>query len=351
MSDYCTFFDRGYLAQGLALWESLRRHEPEARLWALALDEQTADILQALDYPRLVVVPLARLLETDPQLASTRAERTAAEFAFTVKPCFCRHVLRELPAGALLVYLDADIFFFGDPAALRDELGEGSVLLVPHRYPSWHDDQARYGRYNAGVVAFRHDGIGQACLNQWRLQCLECCSLVPDGEHYGDQKYLDPWPGRLGAAVVVSRNPGVNLAPWNWASHDCVPSDQSVRVDGSPLIAFHFAQFRRVSGRWFDSGQLEYGIMPRRLRSWLYGKYWSALQRAEAEIRRVRPAFALPTRGWRDSLGPWHLALLRLFWGQFWRQSGSRWTAGRLGLGRYSGRVMGLYRRLQLHRS
>jgi hypothetical protein len=345
MNGYCTFFDRGYLPQGLALWHSIRRHEPEATGWMLALDEETADGLRGVAAPGIRVVALAQLLAADPQLAAVQMGRSRAEFAFTLKPCLCRYLLRENPGIAVLTYLDSDLYFFSDPAAIHRELGERSVLLVPHRYPSWHDDRAHYGTFNAGVLAFRADAPGRACVDRWREQCLASCALVPGGVSYGDQKYLDEWPDRLGAAACVSRNPGLNLAPWNWARHDCVPGSSGVTVDGEPLVAFHFAQFRRVSARWFDSGQLEYGVMPLRLRSRLYGEYWSALAAAVAAIRAVLPEYVLPRRGWKASLGPWHLALLRLFWGQFWFHGGSWWIAGRLGLGRFSGHFMGAYRR------
>jgi len=347
MSSYCTFFDRGYLPQGLALWQSLRRHEPAAECWVLALDDETAAVLPGVATPGLKVVTLAELLAADPPLAAVQAGRSRAEFAFTLKPCFCRYLLRDASGIDGLTYLDADLYFFRDPAAVRRELGEGSVFLVPHRYPAWHDDSARYGRFNAGVLAFRADAPGRACLDRWREQCLASCALVADGATYGDQKYLDEWPERHGSAVRVSGNPGLNLAPWNWARHACVVGPSGVTVDGEPLVAFHFAQFRRVSARWFDSGQLEYGIMPRRLRSRIYGEYWDALQAAETVIRRVRPGYRFPVRGWAASLGPWHIALLRVCWGQFWLRLGSWWLAGRLGLGPWSGRMMGFYRRRQ----
>jgi len=345
MSNYCTFFDRGYLPQGVALWHSLRRHEPEALLWVLALDDETLAVLRAVDAPGLHLVSLAELLAADQSLVAVQASRSRPEFAFTLKPCLCRYLLRDGRASGVLTYLDSDLYFFGPPASIQRELGEGSVFLVPHRYPPWHDDGARYGCFNAGVLAFRDDVQGRACLDRWREQCLESCALVAGGASYGDQKYLDEWPERYGADVRVSRNPGLNLAPWNWARHTCVVGVLGVQVDGSPLIAFHFAQFRRVSARWFDSGQLEYGIMPLRLRSQIYGEYWNALVAAETAIRGVRPEYSLPFRGWSASLGPWHLALLRLFWGQFWLRLGPWWLAGRFGLGQLSGRVMSIYRR------
>jgi hypothetical protein len=347
MSNYCTFFDRGYLPQGLALWHSLQRHEASAVLWVLALDDETAGVLRAIASPGTRVVLLAELLAADPALAAVQAGRTRQEFVFTLKPCLCRYLLCAGQGIDVLTYLDSDLYFFGHPGLIQRELEEGSVLLVPHRYPPWHDDSATYGYFNAGVLAFRDDGPGRACLDRWREECLESCALVAGGLCYGDQKYLDAWPARYGAPVRVSQNPGLNLAPWNWVRHACVVSSPGVQVDGAPLIAFHFAQFRRVNARWFDSGQLEYGIMPLRLRSQLYETYWAALVASEAEIRRVRPEFTLSGRGWKASLGAWHLALLRLFWGQFWWRLGPWWLAGRFGLGQMSGRMMAIYRRVR----
>lgn len=346
MTHYSTYFDRGYLAPGLALWGSLARHDAAAVLWVLALDDDTAAVLHDLMQPRLRVLKLAELLAADPELAAAQAGRPPNEFIFALTPCLTRHLLRAHPEIGLLTYLDADLFFFADPAPTHRELGDGSVLVVAHRYPAWHDDAARYGRFNVGVLLFRDDANGRACLDWWRARCLESCSLAADGVHYGDQKYLDEWPRRF-AGVVESQHPGVNVAPWNWARHHFALPADGVLVDSEPLIVFHFAQFRRVSEHWFDSGQLEYGIMPFRLRSRLYGEYWSALVEAEAIVRAICPDGGIARRGWRASLGPWHLALLRLFWGQFWLKGGDHWIAGRLGLGRFSGRVLAVYRRWQ----
>lgn len=346
MNHYCTYFDRGYLAQGLALWRSLAQHDPAAKLWVLALDAATAGVLRARGGDRLEVIALEELLRSDPELAAVRSSRTRLEFIFALTPCLLRHLFQAQSTLRRLIYLDADLFFFGSPGPIWNELGEQSVLIVPHRYPPWHDDSALYGRFNVGVVGFARNESAQACLAWWREQCLASTALAADGSRYGDQKYLDEWPRRF-AGVVEMQHRGVNVAPWNWAGHrfDCEPA--GVRVDGEPLVVFHFAQFRPVSAAWYDSGQLEYGIMPLGLRSRIYGPYADALAAAEAEIRPVLPDFSIPRRGWRTSLGAWHLAFLRLAWGQFWVRVGSRWIAGRLGLGRFSGRAMGAYRRWQ----
>ncbi|MDB6126160.1 MAG: hypothetical protein JWM35_56, partial [Verrucomicrobia bacterium] len=265
-------------------------------------------------------------------------------------PCLTRHLLAGMKPGATLCYLDADLLFFESPAPIWRALDSGSILVVQHRYPKWHDDSGLYGRFNVGVLGFRNDANGRACLEWWRVRCLESCALTSDATHYGDQKYLDEWPGRF-EGVVDLKHPGVNLAPWNWAAQRITERDNAILVDGEPLVVFHFAQFRRISDRWFDSGQLEYGIMPRRIRSRIYGDYWDALIEAEAVIRRQRPGFSIPRRGWGATLGAWHLALLRLFWGQFWFRTNRSWWSARLGLGRWSGHAMGHYRRIKRQRS
>lgn len=343
MNDYCTYFDRGYLAQGLALWRSLERHDPAARLTVLALDGETAVVLRALGGPRLAVIERGALLSADPELAGVERGRSRAEFIFALTPCLVLHLLATRPDLERVVYLDADLYFFGAARPIWDELGDRSVLVVPHRYPAWHDDSDWYGRYNVGVVGFRNDESGRACVAWWRERCLESTALAGDGARFGDQKYLDEWPGRF-AGVVESGHPGINVAPWNWSRHRFLLRDGAVEVEGLPLVVFHFAQFRRISERWFDSGQLEYGIMPRILRSRLYGEYWLALVRAEREIQSVSPGFAFARRGWSVALGRGPLAAWRILWGQFWWRAGGQWISGRLGLGRFSGHVMGRYR-------
>jgi len=48
---YCTYFDENYLSRGVAMYHSLRRHVPDARLWVLCLSDACHNALLKLDLP------------------------------------------------------------------------------------------------------------------------------------------------------------------------------------------------------------------------------------------------------------------------------------------------------------
>jgi hypothetical protein len=51
-------------------------------------------------------------------------------------------------------------------------------------------------------------------LEYWRNRCLECCSNLGDGIHWGDQKYLEELVDKF-SCVHVCQNNGAGVAPWN----------------------------------------------------------------------------------------------------------------------------------------
>ncbi len=347
MTHFCTYFDRGFLAQGVALADSLRQHAAESVLWVLCLDDATEAVLARLAHPAIRTVSLRTLESADPELAQSRPGRTAVEYIFTLSPCWPRYLLRQHPDVPAVTYLDADTYWFASPATFLAALEEASVLLTEHRHPPYLAHHARYGRFNVGILSFRNDEIGRACLDDWRERCIAWChDRVEDGR-YADQRYLDAWPARWGERVRVIGRPGINLAPWNWRAHVCsVPADGSVWVDHAPLELFHFARFRPLVGDWwFQSGQLEYGVMPWRLRQRIYGAYWRALREARRRIRRADPSFAFETPHHRRWHQWWRALVPRAVFGSDWLRLGPWFISGRVGLGRHSGQVLAGLRR------
>jgi hypothetical protein len=52
----------------------------------------------------------------------------------TAKASACLRLLISDPALEAVTYIDADIAFFSDPQPVFDEMGEDSVMIVPHRF-------------------------------------------------------------------------------------------------------------------------------------------------------------------------------------------------------------------------
>jgi hypothetical protein len=348
MNHCCTYFDRGFLLQGLALWRSLAAHDAAAVLWVLALDEFTAETLRETGEARLRVVTLAEVEAGDAELAVAKANCSPVEYMFTLSPVWPRWLLARHAEIGRLTCLDADLFFFGSPEgifAAMDAAG-ASVAITAHRFPPALRALEKWGRYNVGVQVFRNDGPGRAVLDDWRARCLEWCRDEIEGERFADQKYLDAWPARFGATVLVLPQPGVNLAPWNWLNHRCDVSGGEVRVEGEPLVVFHFAKFRAVSERVWDSGQEEFGVMPRGLRRALYMTYWRAMEAERARLAAMGRAADYRRMQRRPLRAGWKRALLRVIFGTRWVRVGGEWIAlGGGPLGRFSGRVLAWTRR------
>ncbi|MFL5915679.1 MAG: methyltransferase domain-containing protein [Gaiellaceae bacterium] len=247
-NEFCTLFDVNYLPRGLVLYRSLERHCPDFRLRVFCMDTETKEILDRLALPRLTSVGLDELEAHDRELASVKPTRTQVEYCWTATPAVCAYALETEPDLDAITYLDADLMFFRDPRPIWRELGDDSVLIVPHRYaPQWQAHEETSGTYNVEFMTFRRDQRGLEALNWWRDRCLEWCYFRFEDGKMGDQKYLDDWPERF-AGVHVLEHPGGGLAPWNVERYELARQNGSVLVDDHELVFYHYHSLRLYRG-------------------------------------------------------------------------------------------------------
>lgn len=243
---YCSYFDRNYLARALVLLESLDRHETQDFCFiVVCLDEFTRLALRKLNHPRVLLLSRHDLERGDDALVGPRAERTLAEYFWTLSPTAILHALQHVPEGEPLIYLDADLCFYADPGEMLAEMDGHAVLIHEHRYaPGFEHLQAHSGRFNVGLMGFRNDSRGRAVLQWWRERCNEWCFARSEDGKFGDQMYLNDWPTRFDGVRVIE-HPGAGVAPWNQTGlqfsvgHDAQGAPQ-LRVNGRPLVFFHF---------------------------------------------------------------------------------------------------------------
>jgi hypothetical protein len=253
MYSFCTYFDHWYLLRGLILYDSLRDHCASFQLFVLCLSDTCYQFLKKVNLPGIYPIPLQKLEEMDPELLTAKKNRLRIEYYFTLSPCLPLYLINQFPDIELLTYLDTDLCFFANPLPIFTEIGGHSVAIVDHKFPLRLNYREAFGIYNVSWVTFRADEHGLTCLTWWRERCLEWCYNRLEGGKFADQKYLDDWPSRFKNVLVIKQR-GVNLAPWNIEKYYITSSGSRVLIDNDDLIFFHFHGFKHLVGRLYDSG-------------------------------------------------------------------------------------------------
>jgi hypothetical protein len=244
-TSFCTLFDSRYLSRGLALYQSLAAHCPDFHLYVLAMDIEAELTLQDANLSNLTVIGLKDFENTD--LLGIKDGRTRQEYCWTCTPAIIRYCLNTFFLSQC-TYLDADIFFFDDPRLLLDELGDKSVYITPHNYHPDFDQSQTSGIYCVQFVTFKNQPEAVEVLETWYKNCISWCyARVEDGK-FGDQKYLDSWPGTY-PCVKVCENHGAGVAAWNIANYDLIGNISGLDIkninggDIYPVIFYHFHDF------------------------------------------------------------------------------------------------------------
>ena len=256
---YCTYFDHRYLARGLVMFQSLKRHCPTARLWVLCLSPECHQALTRLNWDGLIPIRLEDFERDDEPLRVAKQNRSLVEYYFTCSPCLPLYVLKLDPQIDLITYLDSDLYFYHDLQPLYDEMNGRSVGIIAHRFPERNRWMEVNGIFNVGCQMFRRDAEGLKCLNWWRDRCLEWCHDYIDGDRFADQKYLDRFP-QLFPSLKIIAHKGANVAAWNLGNYKLQYRDGGLWVDDQPLLFFHFQGLRKISPGVVDPCVQWYGL-------------------------------------------------------------------------------------------
>jgi hypothetical protein len=287
---FCTLFNWRYLPQGIALYWSLERAtKGDFTLHVLCIDDYTLAALRSLRLPKVRIIPISEI--EDDMLRALREMRSIGEFCWTCTTPLLIYVLAQQPPDAVVAYVDADLWFDADPRAVLDEMGKGSIFIHEHDFAPERDQMAASaGRFNVGLVAFRNDAEGRACLERWKIQCMDECVMDPAAGKCGDQNYLDEWPERY-RGLVISRNPGVGLAPWNVEKHQVKTKHGHILVDDRPMVFYHFHSLTMLRPRLrvFRPVVMAYGYnFDQDLIDMIYVPYVRELWRASRILKRAR---------------------------------------------------------------
>ena len=290
MYNFCTLFDSNYLSRGLAMYQSLSKHCKDFHLYVFAFDSKAFEVLQKLNLLNTTIIPLKQF--EDEKLLKAKKERSRVEYLWTCSSSIILYVLKNYKVNSC-TYLDADIYFFGSPEVLVDELGRNSVIITKHRFSHRYERNDRFGIYCVQFVFFRNNKQGIKVLKWWRNACIDWCYIKKKSGKFGDQKYLDDWPERF-RGVHVLQHLGGGLAPWNVQQYDfCIRDTQLFGREKKTkkefkVIFYHFHGFKFLNDNKLDLGECE---ISKDVINVFYKPYLEHLEKIKRDVLLVDGSF------------------------------------------------------------
>ncbi len=234
-----------YLPKARALAESLRRHQPDARL-TLCLNDIPPAWLDLSAEPFDQIWQPADL-GFDPAWIF---QHNVMELSTAVKGRALQRLMAEDEA-ALFLYLDPDVYLFDRLDSVSKMMEGASIGLVPHILaPEQTDTGVRlteisvttHGIYNLGHLVVRPDATGHAFADWWTARLDRYCFDDPKNGLFTDQRWCDLVP-TIFDNVRILRDPGLNVASWNIATREIrrSPCAQRFTAGGAPLLTYHFS--------------------------------------------------------------------------------------------------------------
>jgi hypothetical protein len=249
------------------------------------MDQKCYQILADYNLQHIELISLDRFEQEDGALQQAKQNRSVIEYYFTCTPSLPLYIFKHYPRVNVITYLDADLYFFADPAAIFEEIGDKSVAIIAHRFLPHQQYREMHGKYNVGCLFFRRDENGISCLRWYREKCNEWCYDKVENNRYADQKYLDYFPSSF-QNVVELRHKGANLAPWNIDNYQLAMRKGKIYVDEQPLIFFHFHDLRKLFGFIYDSAFFVYKAeFTKFIRQNIYLPYLNELSQIETDVQ------------------------------------------------------------------
>ena len=149
---YTTYFDRGYLPRGLTLIGSIRKHGDYSDIWVLCLDEDCFNALLELNLDNVYPISIESFEKNNAEFENIKSTRSRIEYIFSIGPSFIKSVMEKTSHdNDLVIYLDADLYFFADPQLVCRAMKNASIGIIEHKYPKRIKRKlAKYGNYNVG---------------------------------------------------------------------------------------------------------------------------------------------------------------------------------------------------------
>lgn len=260
-----TIVAKNYIGLGQILGKSIHKYNQDIDFFIVVADD-IADVKKQI--PSNVVTAKDNLGIPTSKWLNMTFKYDLTEFCTSIKPFSFRYFFDK--GYESVIYFDPDIYIFSSLDTIYQELGNRSVLVVPHiadihvdyngELPEWA--VMSNGIYNLGFCAMNNTISSKKLIDWWCKRLEDCCFADRAKGFFTDQKWMDWLPGLLGDQAKVSLNLGLNMAPWNFFERKIVKKNNEFYVghrleeneDFDKLVFIHFAGYDYTA---FKNGEIK----------------------------------------------------------------------------------------------
>lgn len=241
----CTIISKNYLPYARVVAESFLQHN-KGEVYVLLVDKVDGYFNPSEE--KFTLIELNELKDNIPDFGKFCFKYNILELNTAVKPYFLDFLFKKfLPKK--LAYFDPDILITAGLEQISSILDKYSFVLTPHLTAPIEDgfkpgelDILHAGAYNLGFIAFSHNEKVDSFLSWWQRRLQNQCVVSFQKALFVDQKWVELLPGFFDD-VFILREPGYNVAYWNYHCRDVRKDGDKVLVNGKPSYFFHFSGF------------------------------------------------------------------------------------------------------------
>jgi hypothetical protein len=230
------------MAHAKTLADSVKKNHPECDFFILLSDELDGNNLdctyQIIESKNIGIADFEKMA----------FQYDVIEFSTSIKPFFIKKLFNQ--GYAKVLYIDPDMVIYSSLDFIFDHLSTYDVVLTPHLLKPYvkytgatsEEELLFVGIYNLGFFAIKNSVTGNLITDWWIEKLSNQCYADKEDALHVDQKWMDFLPSLYTNEVLILRNPGVNLAFWNFHERKLSKINGNYFVDETfPLVILHFS--------------------------------------------------------------------------------------------------------------
>lgn len=269
----------------ITMYSSLDKHCKDYKLFILCMNDSVYGILSNINLQNVIPIQLKEVEKNNYDLLIAKGNRIFHEYCWTLKPIFLNYVMNKYDNAEYYAHVDADLFLFSNIDYIFNENKKASIFLSHHRNSKEFENYYNLsGLYNTGFVGFKNNNEARAAVRLWGDRCIKKCTVEYDtiNKTFGDQRYVEEWPNIFKNIHVIKAS-GANVAFWNVKDYVISKFSNTIYVNGSPLIFYHFSGVTILGEKEFDLCPF-YHIDDEKLLNYVFNPYIKELSKSIEDI-------------------------------------------------------------------